>query len=497
MGANVSGAEWTNQDRQRYREKVGQDLDVFERMLASHSFDADQPTTGLEVEMSLVDEEMRPARRNDELLDALADESMVPELGRFNIEMNIEPRVLLGSRALELEQDLEDRLARVRAAGAALGTRPVPVGILPTLMQQDLGEGWMSEHTRYLALNEAIMRARGEDILIDIEGDAGERVAFYSDSIAPEAACTSLQLHLQVAPSQFAQAWNAAQAIAGPQVAVAANSPFFCGKSLWHETRIELFRQAADTRSVELVHQGVRPRVPFGDRWITSIFDLFEDNVRYYPALLPEVSEEDPVAVLEAGEAPALAELMLHNGTVYRWNRPIYDTAGGRPHLRVENRVLPAGPTPIDMVANAALYYGLVAVLSLEDRPIWTQMSFSAAETNFVRGAREGINARLYWPGFATVTADELTLRHLLPLAYDGLGAAGVSTTIADRYLGVIEGRCLTRQNGASWQLDCVRRLESGGMDRAGALREMLRVYLEHAEANEPVHTWALPAEQD
>lgn len=497
MGAQVGGAEWSNQDRQRYREKVRQDLDVFERMLASHRFDATVPTTGFEVEMSLVDEQMRPSRSNAEVIDTLQDASFVPELGRFNLELNVAPRVLVGDQALDLEQELVDRFAAVRAAGEAVGCRPAAVGVLPTLLPDDLRDGWMTENTRYLALNDAIMRARGEDIFLDLEGGSGERLAFYSDSIAPESACTSFQLHLQVAPQRFAAAWNAAQAIAGPQVAVGANSPFFCGKALWHETRIELFMQATDTRPVELANQGVRPRVLFGDRWITSIFDLFEDNVRYFPALLPEVSEEDPVAVLEAGEAPELAELMLHNGTVYRWNRPIYDTADGRPHLRVENRVLPSGPTPLDMLANAAFYYGLVAVLAADERPVWTQMSFSAAEANFRHGARDGILGRMYWPGYSTLTADELTLRHLLPLAHDGLAQAGVSATSADRYLGVIEGRCLSRQNGASWQLDCVRRLEEAGADRATALREMLRIYLEYAESNEPVHTWGLPADQD
>lgn len=497
MGAEVGAADWSNQDRQRYREKVRQDLDVFERMLASHRFDAHAPTAGFEVEMSLVDEEMRPCRRNVEVLEVLADEAFATELGRFNVELNVQPRVLVGDKARELESELAERLNRVRTAGAGLGCRPAAVGVLPTLLPEDLGDGWMSENTRYIALNEAIMRARGEDIYIDLEGESGERLAYYSDSIAPEAACTSFQLHLQVAPQAFAATWNAAQAIAGPQVAVAANSPFFCGKALWHETRIELFRQATDTRPVELANQGVRPRVLFGDRWITSIFDLFEDNVRYFPSLLPELSQEDPVATVEAGEAPELAELMLHNGTVYRWNRPIYDTAGGRPHVRVENRVLPSGPTALDMVANAAFYYGLVGVLSADERPVWSQMSFSAAESNFHHGARHGMLGKMYWPGYSTLTAEELTLRHLLPLAHDGLAQAGVSAASADRYLGVIEGRCLSRQNGATWQLECVRRLEEAGLDRATALRQMLRIYLEYADNNEPIHTWGLPADQD
>lgn len=493
MGAEVNDATWSNQERLRYREKVRTDLDVFEQMLATHSFDAESPTTGLEMEITLVDSGMRPSRTNAAVLANLDDPAYVPELGTFNLEVNIDPRVFVGDEAFALERTLSDRLSQVRAAGDPVQARPAPIGIVPTLSSEDFAPGWMSDSTRYQALNDAIMRARGEDILIDIDGPSGERLEFYSESIAPEAACTSLQLHLQVAPSGFARAWNAAQAIAGPQVALAANGPFFCGRSLWHETRIELFKQATDTRSIELANQGVRPRVYFGDRWITSIFDLFEDNVSYYPALLPETTDEDPVAVLETGAAPQLSELMLHNGTIYRWNRPIYDTAGGVPHLRVENRVLPSGPTPVDMVANAAFYYGLVAMLAEERRPVWSQMSFSAAESNFLAGAREGIFARMYWPGYASVTVEELTLRHLLPIAHQGLEARGVSARAVDHYLGVIEGRCLRRQNGATWQIDAVRRYENRGLDRVEALRQMLAVYLDHVESNEPVHTWPLP----
>ena len=199
-----------------------------------------------------------------------------------------------------------------------------------------------------------------------------------------------MQLHQLIDPARFGAHWNAAQAIAGIQMATGANSPFFFGRELWRETRIALFEQTTDTRPEELKAQGVRPRVWFGERWITSIFDLFEENVRYFPALLPVVEEEDPIAVLESGGAPKLQELRLHNGTIYRWNRPIYDIARGRPHLRVENRVLPAGPTIVDTLANAAFYYGLVRVLVEDDRPVWTAMSFQAAEDNFYAGARDG-----------------------------------------------------------------------------------------------------------
>jgi hypothetical protein len=320
--------------------------------------------------------------------------------------------------------------------------------------------------------------------------DGAEQLLTYADSITPEAACTSVQLHTQVSPDAFANYWNAAQAIAGVQVALAANSPYLFGNQLWHETRITLFEQATDTRTVELKQQGVRPRVWFGERWITSVFDLFEENLQYFPALLPICEEEDPLAVVDRGESPQLAEMSLHNGTIYRWNRPVYAVADGTPHLRVENRVLPAGPSVADIMANAAFYYGLVRALAEADRPVWSQMSFATAAENLHTAARYGMDAKLYWPGLGEAPTDELVLRRLLPLAHDGLRRSGVNPVHADRLLGIIEQRCLTGQTGAAWQIATVGALTENGADRPEALRLMTQRYIEHMHSNEPVHTW-------
>jgi gamma-glutamyl:cysteine ligase YbdK (ATP-grasp superfamily) len=493
MGVEVGAQSYSREQRQRYREKVRQDLDVFERMLTTDQFEFERPMTGLEIELNLVDSQWQPHFANKETLEAIADPGYQTELARYNIELNVPPRPLPGDAALELEEDLRASLNAADKAARDVGSTIVAIGILPTIMPEHYEGEWISESNRYAALNDSIFVARGEDIHLDIEGPTGERISRYSGSIAPESACTSVQLHLQVAPMDFADHWNAAQCLVAPQLALAANSPFFFGQRLHAETRIELFSQATDTRPIELKNQGVRPRVFFGERWITSIFDLFEENSRYFPALLAETTDEDPVAMFEAGEAPSLAELRLHNGTVYRWNRPIYDVHGGRPHLRVENRVLPAGPTIADTMANAAFYYGAIRTLATQDRPLWTKMSFAAAEQNFRTAARDGIDARLYWPGYGDVGADELVLRHLLPLAHDGLEAWGVSAAVRDRYLGIIEGRCIKGANGASWQTECVSRLEARGLDRASALTGMLEMYAGHMGTNDPVHTWPLP----
>jgi gamma-glutamyl:cysteine ligase YbdK (ATP-grasp superfamily) len=473
----------------RYREKVRSNLDALTRMLAEAEFECDRPMTGLEIELNLVDEQAEPAMRNAEVLAAVADPDFVTELGQFNIEINVPPDVLEGDGLARFEKRIRASLNAAEAHSAALGTHTLMIGILPTLQEHHLHLGALSDNPRYALINDQIFTARGEDMVIDIDGV--ERLVTRTDSIAPEAACTSAQLHLQVLPSNFAMYWNAAQCIAGVQLALGANSPYLFGRQLWRETRIPLFEQATDTRSDELKVQGVRPRVWFGERWITSIFDLFEENVRYFPALLPVCEDEDPVEVLAAGDTPRLQELRLHNGTIYRWNRPIYDVIRGRPHLRVENRVLPAGPTVVDVLANAALYYGLIRMLVEQDRPIWSQMSFKTAEENFHAGARDGIDANVFWPGVGEVPVTELVLRRLLPMAHEGLERWGVDAADRDRLLGIIEQRCLKSVNGAAWQAATFHKLyEDDKLDRTDALREMTVRYRDLMHSNEPVHDW-------
>ncbi len=486
MGDEVAAQEFTPADRTRYREKVRRCLDVFERMLRESAFDTDDPWTGVEVELNLVDEAGDPALRNDEVLDAIDDPGFQTELGQFNIELNLPPGPLAGGGLVACEERLRESLNAAEERAAEVGAHQVMIGILPTLAPEHLTDEAISANPRYRLLSEQILGARGEDITIDIHGV--ERLRTTVDTIMPEAACTSTQFHVQVSPERFASYWNASQAIAGVQLAVGANAPYLLGKHLWAETRIPLFEQATDTRGEELKVQGVRPRVWFGERWITSVFDLFEENVRYFPPLLPVIDEEDPLTVLEAGGTPNLSELRLHNGTIYRWNRPVYDIAGGLPHLRVENRILAAGPTVVDTVANAAFYFGLVRALAENDRPLWSQMSFSAAEENFHTAARHGIDAEVYWPGLGRVQATELVVRRLLPLAHEGLAAWGVGAEEASRYLDVIEQRCLQHTNGADWFARQMQQRRDE--DRYDALRAVLGEYRSRMHENEPVHRW-------
>ncbi|MCW2774763.1 MAG: glutamate--cysteine ligase [Nocardioides sp.] len=487
MGEEVDAQEFSRADRTRHREKVRRNLDVFARMLREARFDTDDPMTGLEVELNLVDDAGDPALKNAEVLEAIADPDFQTELGQFNIEINVPPAKLHEGGLTTFEDTLRRSLNDAEAKSAKVGAHMVMIGILPTLDEGHMSLGSLSANPRYKLLSEQILNARGEDITISIDG--AERLRTTSDSIVPEAACTSTQFHVQTSPDQFPAYWNASQAIAAVQVAVAANAPYLLGKELWRETRIPLFEQATDTRSEELKAQGVRPRVWFGERWITTVFDLFEENVRFFPALLPVTDDEDPLEVLEAGGTPKLPELRLHNGTIYRWNRPVYDIAAGVPHLRVENRLLAAGPTVADTMANAAFYFGLVRALAESERPLWSQMSFSAAEENFHVAARQGIDAQIYWPGVGQVRATELVLRRLLPLARQGLEAWGASSEEIDRYLGIIEQRCLLGTNGAEWFVNRMHR--AGDTDRYDALRATLLDYRDGMHTNEPVHTWS------
>ncbi len=485
MGRDVSAISVSKRARRRYTKKVQRCLDAFETMLRESRFQSDSPKIGVEIELNLLDADGRPAMRNEAVLAAISDPAWSTELGQFNMEINLPPCVLGGKALNAYEQTVRDSLNHADAQARASGSRLMMIGILPTLQESEAVEETLSSNPRYRLLNEQILAARGEDLILDIDGV--ERLRTRADSITPEAACTSVQFHLQVSPEEFGAYWNASQAVAGAQVALAANSPFLFGRELWRETRIPLFEQATDTRSRKSREQGVRPRVWFGERWIDSVFDLFEENARYFSALLPVCEDEDPLNIVERGEVPDLSELTLHNGTIYRWNRPVYDIEQGRPHLRVENRVLPAGPTVADTMANAAFYYGVVRALADEEPPLWERMPFAAAAANLRGAARDGLHAEAYWPELGQVPVTELVLRRLLPLAATGLDRWGVDSVVRDRLLGIIEQRCVTRRNGATWQVDTVH---AGNDARPEALRRMTVRYLDHMHTNAPAHTW-------
>ncbi|MFE2282022.1 glutamate-cysteine ligase family protein [Streptomyces sp. NPDC059454] len=494
MGEKVVAGQFDLSDRQRYREKLRSCLTGLERLLAEKRFDRPKNLMGLEIELNLAGADGMPKMLNAQVLERIASRDFQTELAMFNLEVNIAPHRLGGRVFDRLDEELRTSLAYADRKAGEVDAGIVMIGILPTLDRDDLVSSNLSDVDRYALLNEQIVAARGEDFTLDIDGV--ERLSCTSKSIAPEAACTSVQLHLQVTPERFASVWNAAQAVAAVQVAVGANSPFLFGRELWRESRPPLFQQSTDTRPPELQAQGVRPRTWFGERWVTSAFDLFEENLRYYPALLPLCDDEDPLEVLDRGGVPSLAELVLHNGTVYRWNRPVYGIADGVPHLRVENRVLPAGPTVTDVIANAAFYYGVVRALAEDSRPVWTRLPFEAAAANFDAACKHGIDARLTWPrrgrlgGLGEVDAVTLVRDELLPLAEAGLDAWGIEPADRDLYLEVIEERCRRRVNGATWQAATFHRALDLGLGREAALAATTLRYRELTQQGDPVHSW-------
>ena len=419
MGEDVTATVFSREDRQRYRQKVRACLDVFARMLAESRFDPERRSMGLEIELNLTDEAGDPALLNADVLERIADPDFTTELAQFNVEINIPPRLLAGPVFSELEPQVRDSLNAAEDKAHGAGAHMMLVGILPTISEQHLNADSFSANPRYKLLNEQIFAARGEDLQISINGP--ERLSTFADTIAPEAACTSVQLHQQVEPRPLP---HALERRAGDRRGAARDR-----RQLAVLLRPRAVAGDAD-RAVRAGHRHAPGGAQGAGRAPARVVRRALDHVDLRPLrgerhLLPGaaagVRARGPGRGARAGGVPKLGELRLHNGTVYRWNRPVYDVVRGKPHLRVENRVLPAGPTVVDTLANAAFYYGLVRMLVEEERPIWSRMSFSAAEENFHAGARDGIEARVFWPGLGEVPASELVLRRLLPLAHEGL----------------------------------------------------------------------------
>jgi gamma-glutamyl:cysteine ligase YbdK (ATP-grasp superfamily) len=473
------------------RRRLDRSVAALDRMVAEGWFDSEADTCGFEVELDLVDPLGRPRQVNGAVLAAMGRADVQVELSRFNLELNLAARPTRGRVLHGLATELADTLDAVTATAQPWGARTVAIGTLPTLHADDLTARDISANPRYPVLEAAMAAERRGKVRLDISGR--ERLRLTTDSIAVQGAATSLQVHLRVTASDFARYYNAAQRVAPAQVAVGANAPFLLGRHLWHETRIALITQSLDVRPVPRAADQP-PRVWAGDRWVTSAVDLFDDNVRRYAPLLPLLEPEDPLDALDGGRVPSLHELRLHNGTIWRWNRPVYDVQHGRPHLRIENRVLPSGPTAADMAANAAFYLGLVRALADrgDDPPL---TPFDVVGRDLVAAARYGLDARLHAPDRRgrTGTARRLVLDTLLPLAADGLDAWGVDPADRDHYLGVLDARVTSGRTGAHWQVAAVAALEERGRAREAALRETVRLYADHAHTRAPVHTWPVP----
>jgi len=482
-------------DRDALRTFVKRLLDdvwVLETMLREGMVERGVRRIGAEQEFVLVQGAYRPALASIPVLAEIDDPHFTTELAQFNVELNLDPVDLGGDCLGRLHRTLESYTTRLREAARSQDAEAVLVGILPTLRLQDLELASMTPKPRYFALNDALSRLRGEAYDLRIAGT--DELLIKHDTVMLEACNTSFQVHLQVDPDRFARAYNVAQVVAAPVLAAAVNSPVLFGRRLWQETRIAVFQQAIDTRSSSYYMQDHSSRVHFGRDWVRrSALELFQEDVTRFPALMgPEDPNLDcPFESLRAGRAPRLQALQLHNSTVYRWNRPCYGISNGKPHLRIENRVLPAGPSTLDEVANAAFWLGLMEGMTEEIEDVSRLMTFADARTNFVAAARRGLGAQLHWLDGRTVPAERLILEELLPLAHVGLEALGIATEDRERFLGVIEGRVRSGRTGARWILDSL-----GGMEGRGTTSQQLCALVAATIARQgeglPVHEWPL-----
>jgi len=444
------------------------DLRALEEVIRLGLLESDVRRFGAEQEVFIVDRRWRPAPVALRLLEQINDPHFSTELALFNAEINVDPQGLGGNCFSKLEGELNGLLTRLRTAANAEGADIVMTGILPSLSKSDLSMDNMTPHPRYYALNDAMTRARGGPMRLHIEGT--DELHLEHDSVMLEACNTSFQVHLQVGAQEFAHFYNIAQAIAAPVLAAAVNSPLLFGKRLWGETRIALFQQSVDTRSASPHLRELSPRVRFGERWIRdSVVEAFQEDVARFKVILAGETDEDPFAVLGQGGVPQLRSLQLHNSTIYRWNRPCYGVRSGSPHLRIECRALPAGPSVADEVANAAFWIGLMLGMAEEHGDITSQLSFDDARANFLAAARQGPKGIFTWTGGKSRHVPELILADLLPLAGEGLRAAHVSDSDIERFLGIIRSRMDTGRTGATWLVESHSSMKDATRAESGA----------------------------
>ncbi|MCB9725730.1 MAG: glutamate--cysteine ligase [Spirochaetaceae bacterium] len=495
MGIEIDRTEFDDEDRARFARRLGDSLEVLEALLARPGFGAGEATLGAELEVSLVGPDDRARPRNVEVLRESVDPRLTVELDRFNLEANLAYGPLAGASFTRLIDECHDCLAELERACALHGVRPAMIGILPTLSREELEGDAMTSSLRYEALSRALRGLRDAPFSLDIHGE--DILRLDCEDVTFEGAATSFQLHLRVAPDDFARVYDAIQLATPAALALGANSPTFLGHRLWDETRIALFKQAVDHRA-ERGRDGRPARVSFGTSWTPDPLELFREPVLGHPPLLPVLDVEEPREALAGPGAPGLRELRLHQGTVWRWNRAIYDPAGGG-HLRIEMRALPAGPSVIDMVASAAFLIGLgLDTAARDEAGEWRRTTpFERVHADFYRAARQGVDVELEWPAALGGSGDAEPLRRLAPKllarAEAGLLRAGVDAGDASRLLAIVERRAGTGQTAAVWQRRALAAAERT-RPRAEAIAAMFRAYLERSRSGEPVDRWSLPA---
>lgn len=491
MGIEINRTCFEEHDYATFRERLEENLRALKQLLDRAEFGKGEASIGAELEMYIVDDDGFPLLVNDEILKDANDPQLTLELNRYNLEYNLQPYLLNEGAFQATEREILDKLKKLNGLAAGYGGRIVMVGILPTLRREDFGPGCMSDRRRYHALVSQLIKRRGGTFCIDING--ADPLKMEMKDVTLEGANTSFQIHYRVNAGDFADKYNALQLVTPLVLAIAGNSPGIFGHRLWQESRIPLFKQSIDIRNLDRYKWHAPPRVNFGNGWLRKgAYELFSETVRLHEPVLPICSDEAPMEVLQQGGIPGLHELRLQQSAVWQWNRPVYDDLCGG-HLRIEMRALPAGPSAVDMVANAALLVGLTEALHNDIQALIPAMPFHLAEYNFYRAAQHGLQAKLVWPSAKQNRCRDYPvtglLKELLPIAVQGLASIGVSAEERNRYMSAIDDRLASGQTGASWQLRCVEALEKTST-REEAMHHMLERMIENSCSNKPVGQW-------
>lgn len=491
MGEQVGIQKAGGEPLQQYTAALIRDLKALQQMYAQGLLDDGPAHVGVEQELYLVDRFWRPSPIIIPLMRAVNDPHFVTEYAAFNGEINIDPYVLGPNTFSNIEVQLRSILHKVEVEAQKQSAKVLLTGILPNLRYTDISLDTMTPMKRYELLTEALQEMRGGDFEFHIEGI--DELLIKSSNPLFEACNTSFQVHYQLHPGSFVSQYNWAQAIAGPVLACAVNSPILLGKRLWKETRLALFRQSIDIR--QKVHHSNRERqarVHFGNQWVkNSLLEVFEDNVARFRSILSTEVNEDALQILEEGKIPKLKAFSMHNGTVYRWNRICYGITHGKPHLRIENRLFPSGPSIADEMANAAFWIGLMHGLPEEYRDMPSLMDFDDAKGNFKRAAIYGLETEFRWINNKRIKASKLIRKELIPIARAGLERAKVDPETIDKYLSIIDERVASERTGANWILESHARLKRKH-PKSEVLVAITAAMYQRMETGEPVHKWTL-----
>ena len=481
MGEEIQYSRFNKTDYQQFVARLKQETTLLKSWFDNNRFSTSPLTAGYELEAWLIDQQAKPNAINKEFLEQANNALLSPELAKFNVELNVEPERLSHDVLSTFENKLDILWQQCSETAQSLNSNILGIGILPTLQDNELTLDNISLLDRYKALNEQVLRQRnGVEIELNINGD--DHLQLSHKDVMLEAAATSLQIHIQVPQDMAIRYYNASILLSAPMVAISANSPCLFGHRLWQETRIPVFEQSVPTGGYGGAANGPVHRVSFGSDYARdSLFECFQENLEHFPILLP-------VQYQSADEE--VRHLRLHNGTIWRWNRPLIGFDDDQtPHLRIEHRVCASAPSNLDNIANIAFFYGLVHYYATQEKPPEYDIDFAHAKNNFYRAAQNGLKNKTRWLDGKTDSLQKIILEKLLLQAETGLYKLGINENDTKRYLSIIEQRCNKNRTGSQWQLNFLNAHQDD--------RTLLTLnYLKNQMTGQPIHEWDIEASE-